>query len=65
VGEGIGYLRLTVERSGGGYGNVSVGYSLHHISTSDNDVVATAPYTTVQTLTFEHGNIFLSYIYFS
>lgn len=57
VNEDVGYLRLNVLRSGGGYGNVSVSYYLKHLSTSDADVSATAMYTTSQVLDFSEGEL--------
>ena len=55
VTEKQGYFRIAVMRSGGGYGNVSVSYYIRHFTTTDADMVATAMYTTSQTLIFEEG----------
>jgi hypothetical protein len=49
------FFRLSVRRSGGGYGNVKISYYIKHFTTSDDDLSATAPYTTSQTLYFEAG----------
>lgn len=49
------FIRLFVQRTGGGYGNVTVRYFIKHYTTNDSDVSATAFYTTTQTLTFEEG----------
>lgn len=57
VSETSGFLSLTVQRSGGGYGSVSIVYFIKHISTNDSDVSPTAPYTTVQRLEFDPGVI--------
>jgi hypothetical protein len=48
-------VRIVVTRTGGGFGTVSVTYSLRHVSSDASDVAATAHYTTDQTLTFPHG----------
>lgn len=48
-------MRIVVTRTGGGFGSVSVTYSLRHVSSDASDVAATAHYTTDQTLTFPHG----------
>ena len=48
-------LRLSVRRTGGGYGNVSVDYFVRHISTNDSDLVPTQHYTSSQTLWFYPG----------
>eukprot|EP01035_Chromulina_nebulosa_P017018 gene17018-22524_t len=62
VSENYGYLRLSVKRSGGGYGEVSVYYNIKHITTNDSDVTATAPYTTLQKLVFESGVVEKTFI---
>ena len=59
IAESANYIRMYVQRSGGGYGDVTINYYINHYSTNDSDVVATAPYTTVQQLTFEHGKFVL------
>lgn len=56
------FFRVSVVRSGGGYGNVLVNYFIKHYTTSDNDVAATAPYTTSQTLLFEEGIVERSFL---
>ena len=48
-------ISMTVQRSGGGYGTVSINYYIRHITTNDSDVKATAFYTTSQKLVFEAG----------
>jgi len=48
-------LRMQVRRTGGGYGEVDINYYIKHFTTNDSDVIATAPYTTVQRLRFEDG----------
>lgn len=55
ISESENYMRMYVQRSGGGFGNVSINYYIKHYTTNDSDVVATAPYTTSQTLYFEDG----------
>ena len=55
VPEKQGYFPITISRSGGGYGNVTISYFIRHFTTSDADMVATASYTTLQKLTFEEG----------
>lgn len=55
VREDSNYIRLYVQRSGGGYGDVTINYYIKHFTTNDSDVVATAPYTTIQQLHFAQG----------
>ncbi len=55
VNEKTRYIRLGVLRSGGGYGEVSVIYYVKHFTTNDSDLIPSAPYTTIQKLTFEAG----------
>ena len=55
------YMRLYVQRSGGGCGTVSLGYYIRHVTSSSEDVTATAPYTSSQTLVFGPGMFTLSY----
>ena len=55
VREDFGLLQASVVRTGGGYGNVTIGYFLVHITTDDSDVAATARYTAAQQLSFEQG----------
>jgi hypothetical protein len=62
VTEDVGYLLLTVERSGGGAGPASVRYALRHFTTSASDVAATAYYTDSQTLFFDTGVVALSFL---
>ena len=56
VNENVEYLRVSVIRSGGGYGNVTISYFLVHYTTDDSDVSPTARYTSNQLLSFEAGN---------
>ena len=62
VNENVPSIRLSVSRSGGGYGTVSVSYYINHITTNDSDVSATAIYTTSQKLTFEEGVVERSFL---
>ena len=62
VNENKGTIRITVRRSGGGMGRVTVDYNLEHISTNDTDVTATHIYTTTQTLEFDAGQISKSFL---
>lgn len=48
-------IRMQVRRTGGGHGHVFINYYIRHFTTNDSDVIATAPYTTVQRLSFEDG----------
>ena len=41
-----GTVRITVVRTGGGYGTVGVKYYLRHVTTDEADVTAHAHYTT-------------------
>lgn len=50
VSENEEYLRVSVLRSGGGYGNVTISYFLTHYTTDNSDVSATAHYTSAQQL---------------
>ena len=50
-------IRMQVRRTGGGYGDVAINYYIKHFTTNDSDLVATAPYTTKQRLTFESGKL--------
>ena len=57
VNEKTKYIRLGVSRSGGGYGDVTVNYYVKHFTTNDSDLISTAPYTTIQKLTFASGKL--------
>jgi hypothetical protein len=57
VSEQDSFIQLTVERSGGGYGDVFINYFIKHFNSNDSDCSPTAPYTTVQRLSFESGVI--------
>lgn len=48
-------FRVSVRRTGGGVGNISVSYYINHLTTNESDVSATAPYTTSQQLIFSPG----------
>lgn len=58
IAEDAGFIRLTVQRTGGGYGNATIAYNIKHYSTNDSDLVGTAFYTTTQTLVFSEGTAF-------
>ena len=62
IPENVPQLRLSVSRSGGGYGNVTVNYFISHISTNDSDLTATAIYTTSQKLVFDEGVVERSFL---
>jgi hypothetical protein len=62
VNENTNTIRLSVSRSGGGYGKVSVSYYIKHFSTNDSDVSATALYTTSQTLVFDENVVERSFL---
>lgn len=49
------FFRVSVVRTGGGVGNISISYFINHLTTNESDVAATAPYTTIQQLVFEPG----------
>ncbi|RHZ38522.1 hypothetical protein DYB26_013323 [Aphanomyces astaci] len=53
--ENASFILITVTRTGGGVGFVSVSYALFHITTSDDDASATAFYTSSQRLHFAPG----------
>ena len=55
------YLKVTVKRTGGGYGKTEVYYTLKHITTSDSDVSSSAPYTSTNKLVFLHGVVSLTF----
>jgi hypothetical protein len=48
--------------TGGGYGNVRIGYNIKHFSTNDSDLSATAIYTSSQTLSFSEGVVEQSFL---
>mmetsp|Transcript_23801 Transcript_23801/g.35130 ORF Transcript_23801/g.35130 Transcript_23801/m.35130 type:complete len:1928 (-) Transcript_23801:1096-6879(-) len=56
------HLRLTIRRSGGGVGLVSVSYEIQHITTNQDDVSPTAFYTSNQTVVFHHGQVQASFL---
>jgi hypothetical protein len=55
ISEKAKFIRMWVQRTGGGYGNVSLGYYIQHYTTNDSDVMGTAHYTTNQVLEFTDG----------
>lgn len=55
------YLAVTIQRSGGGLGRVSVRIQLEHETTDDSDVSLTAQYTTSRELVFEEGVVSLTF----
>jgi len=57
VSESSQYLRLTVVRSGGGVGNVSIGYYINYLTANASDASPTTHYTTSQTLYFNAGTL--------
>eukprot|EP00956_Cyclotella_meneghiniana_P022586 scaffold42858_cov61-Cyclotella_meneghiniana.AAC.3 len=62
VKEDAKQIRLTLQRSGGGVGEVSVSYSIYPITANYQDVTATAHYTSNQTVVFRHGQIRASFL---
>ena len=60
--ENEGFVRITVQRSGGGVGQVHVSYIIEHVTTDESDVSPTAFYTAQQKLTFEQGEIKKSFL---
>jgi hypothetical protein len=62
VSETSRFFRVSVRRSGGGFGDVLVNYFIKHFTTEDNDLSATAPYTTSQTLYFDEGVVERSFL---
>ena len=57
VPEEDGLVRLTIRRTGGGVGAVSVRYAVHHVTTDASDVSATLGKTTATRLFFEEGAV--------
>lgn len=55
-------VRLTVRRTGGGVGEATVTYALHHVTTTDADVAATAYYTVSRDLVFRPGVVELTFL---
>lgn len=56
------HIRLTLRRSGGGVGEVSVSYSIYPITASYEDVTSTAFYTGNQTVLFRNEQIRASFL---
>ena len=50
-------IRLSVKRTGGGFGETSIQYDILHLETNASDVHPTAQYTSSQELVFEQGVI--------
>ncbi|KAF0699806.1 Aste57867_9647 [Aphanomyces stellatus] len=61
VRENGAWIPLTVTRTGGGYGPVSVAYELVHGTTTTSDVSATAFYTSSQRLAFAPGVVSVTF----
>ena len=62
VVEDAGFVRVSVLRSGGGVGTVSVQYHIEHLTTDNGDVTPTAFYTTSQVIEFGPGVIRKSFL---
>ena len=62
IREGEQQVRLTLQRSGGGVGEVSVSYSIYPITAGYEDVTSTAYYTANQTVVFRAGQIRASFL---
>jgi len=56
------HIRLTLRRSGGGIGVVSVSYSIYPITAGYEDVTSTAFYTGNETVVFRNGQIRASFL---
>ncbi len=55
-------IRLTIQRSGGGVGEVAVSYSIYPITAGYKDVTSTAYYTANQTIVFRQGQVRASFL---
>lgn len=62
IAEAAQNITLTVRRSGGGVGAVTIGYDLQYINASSADVSPTVFYTSSQQLEFQAGVIELSFM---
>ena len=62
IDESEEFVRISVRRSGGGIGKVSVEYALRHLSTTASDVKSTAFYTNSHVLQFEAGEVEKSFL---
>jgi hypothetical protein len=62
VREDEGQIRLTLQRTGGGVGEVVVSYSIYPITAGFDDVTSTAFYTANQTIVFRPGQIRASFL---
>jgi hypothetical protein len=56
------HVRLTLQRTGGGVGEVSVSYSIYPITAGYEDFTATSYYTTNQTVVFRQGQVRASFL---
>ncbi|CAM9174743.1 unnamed protein product, partial [Chrysoparadoxa australica] len=55
-------VRITVRRSGGGYGKATVQYGIRHVTTTSSDVTPHAQYTGSTEVVFDEGVIELSFL---
>jgi hypothetical protein len=55
------YVPITIRRTGGGLGRVSVRIELEHVTTDDTDVSLRAQYTGANELVFEEGVVSLTF----
>ena len=62
VMEDAGFVRVSVLRSGGGVGTLSVQYHIEHLTTDDGDVTPTAFYTNSQVVELGPGVIRKSFL---
>ncbi|DAZ99199.1 TPA: hypothetical protein N0F65_008232 [Lagenidium giganteum] len=63
IAEAAQNITLTVRRTGGGVGNVSIDYDIEYLTASTSDVTPTMYYTSSQTLTFLEGVIEQSFLF--
>ena len=62
VKEDAKHIRLTIQRSGGGIGEVGVSYSVYPVTAGYDDFTSTAYYTSNQTVIFRPGQIRASFL---
>ena len=62
ISERSNHIRMYVQRTGGGYGDVTINYYIKHYTTNDSDIVSTAAYTTMQQLSFTDGVVQRSFL---
>lgn len=55
-------IRLSLQRSGGGVGEVAVSYSIYPMTAGYEDVTSTAYYTANQTIVFRPGQVRASFL---